>query len=598
MKPKLWLLISDIDRPDLHLVAPAVAWIAAEAGAHCETYFEAKRDGRLFARHGSMVIGGMHHQQFNYLHATFDVHAILWGETSLWNSSLARFETPVLAQTGDIASLYSALLDHVPQALNPPVIFLPTRFTQTLQGNLELGPYFFPEIHFRKALAFPPALASHAARFSQQALTLGLAPEEQAEVRACFESVTQIDTIREEDDFGSVTMRIADRWRAHAKGVAFGDPPAILSQLADHCRHRRLPVFAPKVQGNPCDVIVSSYTVETSSVAVETAKLAVDLGNPVIVGRQTGDGDIFEWSRHGVCIQIIDPNRPPFPVVQEVPQRWDSAHSLPEEPSDSELIAYAESGKRLATLLWHSGEVAHNEAMLNVMELAAFTGLKMGIGVHAARYETCPQLWELLAVPQSGGGMRGLIEPVLHSGGMGVLAECNCPPALLREHCVNALARIRDIAGEAGMPRGYYAFMDSDLATLSSIRRDIFAAIEDAGLEFMVSSAVPGRNRMLHQTGKMVTLNQSCRVVHGASPFVRITTVEDIETACSPSPGWMIATLDAPVISFAPYIWRYGSRFMRMVDYLLSDRWVNVTPNTVARYARILSERNYLGNEL
>ncbi len=111
-----------------------------------------------------------------------------------------------------------------------------------------------------------------------------------------------------------------------------------------------------------------------------------------------------------------------------------------EEPDDATLEKYAEEGKVLGTLMWHSGEMAHNEAMINLFEVVQFSGIKMGMGVHAARYETAPQLWELINIPRSKGGVKGYIEPVLHSGGMGVLAEINCPPDELKKHCTEALS--------------------------------------------------------------------------------------------------------------------------------------------------------------
>jgi hypothetical protein len=293
-------------------------------------------------------------------------------------------------------------------------------------------------------------------------------------------------------------------------------------------------------------------------------------------------------------MDIRDPSRPPFPIVAAVTHEWDSAaEAWPDtEPDDAQLARWADEGKVLATLIWHSGEVAHNEAMLNLVELASRTGVKMGVGVHAQRYETCPQLWELIDVPRERGGVKGLIEPVLHSGGLGVLAECNCPLEMLKRHCQQAMNRIRWIAGDAGAPRGYYAFMDSDLATLSTVRPALYEAIESAGLEYVISSAFPGRNRIVHRTPRCVVVNQSCRVVHGASPFVRITTADDLNTSGHTHPGWLIGTLDAPVVAFAPYIWRHGWKLMEIIDRLTgSDQYINVLPRTVARYARLLAER-------
>jgi hypothetical protein len=314
----------------------------------------------------------------------------------------------------------------------------------------------------------------------------------------------------------------------------------------------------------------------------------------VIAGRQTGDADIRVWSRRGCCIQITDPNRPPFPVIEEVPQPWARREGAPawRGPDDATLERWADEKKILVTLLWHSGEPAHNEAMLNLVELASMTGLHMGIAVHAVRYRTCPQTWELLNVAVDRGGAAGLIEPVLHSGGRGVLAEIECPPEALAEHCRIAMKEIRSIAGTAGTPTGYYAFLDTDLSTLMRVPTDVHAAIASAGLEYIVSSARPGRNRILGEHGRCLVLNQTPRVVHPASPFVRISSSADLETAPPVAPGWLIATLDAPVRAFGPYIWRRGSEVIGLADAILRHPgYVSATPHTIARYARLLRAR-------
>ena len=598
-KPILWLLCADISRPDLPLVLPSVAWMARESGAMFECYLEAERDGKLFGRTGSTVLGGAHHQAWNYLHAVFDVRHILWGETALWNSSIAAFQAPVLAQSDSLCELYQTLLagcETKPQS----VVVMPESAIEIEGSTVEFGPYCFPEVFYRQAVALPP---SAFAREETQAFlgrigsparhALFLNDAEKASMGAHQE----IDALREGDDIGSISLRIANRWKHKAKGVVFGDPPAVLSQMASHCRAARVAVFAPKTLLPSHQVETSQYTEATSRIADETARLALEIGNRIIVGRQTGDGDILRWSQSGCCIQIIDPNRPAFPIVEAVPHVWAApdADIFENEVSDTKLREWAREGRILTTLMWHSGEIAHNEAMLNLFELASWRGLKMGIGVHAQRYETAPQTWELLSIARSKGGVRGLIEPVLHSGGLGVLGEMFCPPETLRAHCEEALNRIRALAGKGNTPRGYLAFLDTDLATLQTTKPEIYDAIADSGLEYAISSVSPGRNRIIAQQEGFIALNQTPRVVHSASPFVRITTSQDLNTAQRLAPGWLIGTLDAPVVSFSPYIWREGSQFMGLVDALLKRRdCINVLPHTVARYAHILRDEGYL----
>jgi hypothetical protein len=91
-----------------------------------------------------------------------------------------------------------------------------------------------------------------------------------------------------------------------------------------------------------------------------------------------------------------------------------------------------------------------------------------------------------------------------------------------------------------------------------------------------------------------LTLNQSFRVVQPASPFVRLSGYDDWKSATPRMPGWVIAVQDAPVVAFNPYIWEDGSNFMRFVCWLKDGGKINVTPNVIARYSRILMESGYL----
>ena len=366
--------------------------------------------------------------------------------------------------------------------------------------------------------------------------------------------------------------------------------------MATLCRDKYVALYGAAKPKKLKDIEVSSYTEQYTCAMEDIKQLTKATNNNVLVGRQIGDGDLFEWGKHGICIKIMDPNRPAFPSVSTIPYQWANTERCwdENEPSDEQLMQYAQQGKILSTLVWHSGEMAHNEAMINLMELASFTGIKMGIGVHAARYQTCPQLWELLSVERSQGGVWGLIEPILHCGGMGVMAECGCPPEALKQHCVRAMKEIEEIAGKAGMPKGYMAFMDTDLKTLTQLHPELYQAVEEVGLDYYISSALPGRNRILYQGKSMVAFNLTPRNVCAGSPYVRMSVMEDIVECERTAPGWIMGVLDSPVVSFTPYIWNRGSKFMEIVNWMVHGETINVLPHTISRYTRILKKMGYI----
>lgn len=590
-KQILWLLTVPLHHPDLAYVIPTLAWMAEDLGILLETYHESERNGRLFAKTGSTILGGHHHQQFNYLCAKFDVKLLQLGNCRVFESSIKAFGLETIAQSTDAGRMYSQILDTHP-LLKPQGIFLGPSYPISLKKEqINIQPYLFPEILHRRALGFPASGKPPLRNWEHLPVwSAFLTPQEARGYRRA----TKIDNLRKSDTWTTLVSRLAMRWKKQSRGIVFGDPAAVLSQIAVHCRHKRIALFAPVVKSAPAQTKVSSYTESTSPAAELAGQLAVDLGNRVIHGRQTGDGDIFAWSKKGVCIQIVDPNRPAFPVVSEAPHEWSPA-PLEDDVTDTQLAQWAREGRVLTTLLVHSGEVAHNEAMLALIEMAGWNGLKMGIGAHAQRYETCPQLWELIAVSREHGGAAGLIEPLLHSGGLGVLAEWNCPSEILADHCYKALERITAIASAAHTPKGYYAFMDSNLDRLDRIKPRLFKAISSRGLRYIVSSARPGRNRILWQTSNCLAINQTPRVVHGASPFVRTSTADDMETTSGAvGPGWIIGTLDAPVVAFAPYIWRKGNKIVELAETLRNGNRINVLPSTIARYARLLGKKGLL----
>jgi len=601
-RPPLWLLIVPATHPGAPYATATLGWLAETAGALFEVYVEDRREGELFSSSGSTAIGGAHHAAFNLLCVRFEVTVFKLGRVQLFESSISAAGLVVGGESDnslDLGIQAAGLAGH-------------PRIGGVLIGPGEpatepdaLGPYLYPDIAWGKRIGVSAAECTDAVLGQLVGRTdvtaAFLSPTDQMALKDRGLHFSSDDESASTAEQAVVTARIASRWAARCEGVGFGEPYAVLTLIPRFLREKRVALYGPTVPLPSSAISVSPYVEESSSAAQLAAELAVELDNKVIVGRQTTDGDIFAWSRSGVAVQIMEPNRPVFPVMTEIEHRWSTAKSPLDagEPSDAELEAWAREGMVLTSLVWHSGEAAHTEAMLNVVDLAGSLGLKMGIGVHADRYALSAQQWELIAIARESGGMRGLIEPLLHSGGRGVMAEYVSPPEALAQHCESAMETIRRVAGEGNVPRGYYAFCDTDLTTLSPSSPDTYAAIRSAGLDYVISSAMPGRNRVWGDESGITVVNQSARSIAQASPFVRVTTVEELkEDVPHTRPGWVLATLDAPVIAFTPYIWRHGRRFLDLAEWIsgsTSGQHVqNVLPSTVARYAGILRAGNYL----
>lgn len=572
-RPEVWLFLAGPDKPDAPLVAATVAWMAEKCGALCDSYFECYRDGRLFAESGSQVVSGRHFQDFNYLCARANVKVVTYGRTTLFDSSVSALGLERLGG-GSAEGVYGGILSKRP-ALAKEV----KGYLRAEGFTAELAPYLYPEVAYAQRVYLPDGVKG----VERLESGFGVRPE------------TKVVRAEAGETVATLSKRMAETWKGVAKGVFFGDPAALACRVPAEVRRRSVPVFAPCAWKGRGEIAFSGYTESESPLAPYAAQLACALGNRVIEGRQTADGDIFLWSRSGCSVQVVDPYRPTFPCVSRLPQFWaEDARPADDDPSDEQLREWARKGMVLTTLLWHSGEVAHNEAMLNVIEYAQVHRFKMGVAVHAQRYETCPQLWELLRVPVDRGGAAELIEPVLHSAGLGVAVESNYPPELLTRDLREARERIARVAGSRNVPVGYYAFMDSDLETCTTERPDVWKAVADAGLDYFVSSARPGNPRVLSQDG-ITVINQTFRTVEGSSPFVRVTEAVDLQRGPgTPGPGWRIGVLDSPVVAFSPYIWERGRKFIELAEQLktgaCSGWFVNVKPRVIARYARIIAE--------
>ena len=583
----LWLLVGQLENPDISYAAATTAWIAKQKGVLFECYLECFRNGKLFAQTGSTVIGGHHHQQLNYLLARTDIKLLILGESNVFASTFDALDCEKIVCEQTLKMYYEKLLAYA-KVMPDMILFAPNTIAmKAADGSstiLDISPYYHSEIFFSKALAFSTTNALDDTLYAGIPRHTLWYPESTR--------YPSIDSILPGDDYGTMTLRLANRWTSRAKGVAFGDPDAIRSQIPSLCADERVSVYAPTLWKEQRDTVFSSYAESTSAIAAETAGLARKLGNPILVGRQTCDGDLFLWGSKGVSIQIMDPNRPAFPIVAKLPQKWHRVGGSlwEDEPDDATLEKWASKGKVLTSILFHSGEMAHNEAILQLIDYCSFTGFKLGVGAHLKRYETCPQMWELINTPRNRGGARGLVEPLLHSGGLGIMAEKDCPPEAFKTHCQQALNGIRAIAGDEATPRGYYFFCDTDLHTLQNTTPALYGVLHELGMEYAISNAWPGKNRILDN--RLPVLTQTSRTICGGSPFVRITSREDIfESGFQSAPGWFIGVLDAPVIAFSPYIWQEGNRFVALTQALQSKNMINVLPETIARYAKILQKR-------
>jgi hypothetical protein len=231
-----------------------------------------------------------------------------------------------------------------------------------------------------------------------------------------------LDTLAPEDDYGSITERVVRRWRKPRSGWVeepvggwvLADPTAVAAWIPDAARSRRLAIYS-----KPQRLVIERLKDEL---------LAVSGLERTVLGRQYEDSDFFELSSLALPFQLIDPCRPPFPVLRMTDYAWETKKeessqpplSLADtEPSDAQLRAWAAEGRVLTSLIFWTGMIREMENLPRLLDLVALSKMKGGLALTVPAMEYQPEALELLRVPLEQGGVFPHLEILLASCGLG-----------------------------------------------------------------------------------------------------------------------------------------------------------------------------------
>lgn len=606
MKEKLLFLMGNYDCCQAkNAVAATLAWLCEESGQLFETYYDVYRAGRHYCGEpfrfkdgnvpwgnyfGSTVIGGAQHEQFYFLNNYFETQYVILGDKVLFDASIRAFDRPVLSRNDGYASLYRKVFEYFVHKIPETATMLGVGVTENLMFGYDALCY--PEIFYSRTLGIDDSISvkelKELRRLGVKKLRAVYSRPEaiQAAEAAGFE-VEIVDNLEDGMTYGPLSIRIAERWREHADQVSISDPVLASTWAAWFCRNHCIPLF----------------DFDFSKIYDKVVEIAHSKGQRCIFGRQNSDQDILKLSRENLVIQIIDPNRPQFPVMQCVKFPWvHCSNSYAEKtPDDETLKQYAREGKVLATLLFHAGDVRHADIIPRLFDLAALYKLKMGIGITAHWYQYVPEMLELIYTPIESGGLFPYVEPLMYTGGLGICAEGDGYINLdvLKRNILDAEALIRRVAGKKQLPKGYYTFLDIPLRNYHRGRPELYSMIADLGYDYMISSMNPGECEIQYRKDDFIALNMSPPYFGFYSNFVRANDLNEIsvcEDRCVEfnRPGWLVAALDSPVWGFETSPWECGDEMRKIAEYMVSTgntgKLVNATPNTIARYARILHD--------
>lgn len=620
----LVLLLASASHPAKDLIASTLAWMCKDQQVEFDVYYasgdekfipgggehhQSHQGGALFSVHGSMLIGGRHHQSIARVLAEFETTVVKIGAVHVFDTLVLSSASTVLEPHGTIVDLLETCSQALGREFPKEVVAVQTEGLP-LELKYGIAQYVSPEVMERRAAAVPLELqeqeisalaklgvgtvwtiSTHESSMAPWE-DAGIAPKRAIELGAT-------------DTYLDVTFRIAEKWKENLSGFDLCEPVLASYWMPFVIRERRAQVIGENVK----------------EAVARLVPLVLAKDDRVVYGRYAGgyiggakdDEDYFELFRNDISFQVIEPGRPVLRVTSRNERRMPQPAKAPSDlqPTDIQLGEWASKGKILTTLMFHSGEMSHDDAVLNVMDLCALTKVHVGLPVHVQRYLFNPDCVEPMSLPVAEGGVLGLCEPVLHSSGFGIIAESLGSPKKIAQMMGDARDRIADVAGERFTPKGVYCYMDALPQDWTARPEQLWDEIANAGFEYVVSSVSPGPNRILFRRGDFVVLNMGGYNFFPYSPFMRVNSpaqMVDLERqlAVGGKSGWLVGVIDTPIFAYSSYL-NMGESLLSVRDSIYSDvrlgkffdyirnggethSIVSVTPHTIARYARILDD--------
>ncbi|ALG72316.1 hypothetical protein VY88_31655 [Azospirillum thiophilum] len=172
-------------------------------------------------------------------------------------------------------------------------------------------------------------------------------------------------------------------------------------------------------------------------------------------------------------------------------------------------------------------------------------------------------------------------------------APPDAPPAMDARRLIgNALRRYR-------LDRFYEAWRPYDSARPGPIRPEIAAAVRAAGFDYMWTKAGFGSAGPALVDGGFVALPFTAGDWDGWSPFYTLRNTAQVRAAerrltRSGKPGWLASNIDSILWMLPGEVLEKGRALFQVAQLVAggggTGTLVNVTPHTVARYARILAD--------
>ncbi|MGC9348051.1 MAG: hypothetical protein ACP5JG_07935 [Anaerolineae bacterium] len=613
-KRDLLLLVADDASSEKTTAAATLAWLAKKVGADFETYITV---APTFHRHASMsTTASWHLEQFCFVANFYDVLycAVSESQTLQFKREAEAFgEILSIVSPDRIADFYLTVFGRFDEPLPEEAVVIPTgQPARSEEEELErapwIEPFCYPEIFHRRALGVS---AKTSEEQWQKLMDAGVkrahlvyCPQVEADRLEAFGlDVTVVDEMTEDDTYGALTKRVADRWVDQSEMMAFGDQYVALRSLGFYLRHRALVFY------EPADWRAYIAGLDTYADAI---------GDRLVWGNQTvrpvTDNAITEFGKYDMSMSLgIAQVGMTVREKIKLPPDWVTEAKAPweEELSDEFLEEQIERGGIPVCYLLYAADLGHLGVFARLFDILSSDFTRCGLGFPSTWYDFAAEALEQIYIPHEQGGVFPRLEPLLSSTGVGVGTEAAgyMTKATLMDQLRQALDSLEAHLGPRMRPLGYYPWQDACPYYEHQTAEPQWEVPVELGFDYCVTYKNEGEPpQVVYERGDFVAINQQNVHWWGDGPVAQTQSWEERLTTES-RPGWIMIGLDSPFWCQPPFYYdpdfpTFAEEETSVVELTAAMRYANgggesgklflAKPHEVVRFARMLRERGDL----
>ncbi len=219
----------------------------------------------------------------------------------------------------------------------------------------------------------------------------------------------------------------------------------------------------------------------------------------------------------------------------------------------------------------------------------------MDTGMEQLNWQERPKPFRFLKYPP-------YIQMRFHLKDEKIIENCASAQGMGSEHKRSYIQGVKKFIHDNGLIKYFEPYRPYEFYRAGSIKQDVVEAVKSSGLKYMFTKA--GFNsapKAQYMDEDFIALNYTAGQWDGWTPFETINDVSDLRKSekklmKNNVPGWIVSTIDSCLWTFSGEFWKRGSRLYDIASFCSqggqSGELINVKPNTIARYARIIEQRH------